>query len=97
MRGHPHLRRQGQALPRRSRRPVRGPGRTRPHGAAETASKQAQARLLPGVVLRPPEGRGAGRAPRPTRPPATSTRSSSPPAAVRRSRPPGSSPSSTSS
>ena len=35
------LRRQGQALPRRARRPVRQPARARPHRLAEAAAKQA--------------------------------------------------------
>ncbi len=71
-RGHLHLRQRRQEVSRRSRRSLRRPGRPRPPGAGR-GRRQAGRRtgLLPGVVLRPPEGdrtrRAAGR-PRPRRP-----------------------------
>ena len=62
-RGRLHLRRPGQALPRRPRRAVRRPGRARPRGAGRGGREQAQeARVLPALVLRAPEGDRAGRA-----------------------------------
>ena len=63
------LRRARQALPRRSGRAVRGPGRARPH-RARRGGRQAgrRARLLPAVVLRPPRRDRPGRAARRLRP-----------------------------
>ena len=96
--GWTDLGRPRQRVHRRSRRPVRRPGRPRPRRARRGGGQAGHgARLLPAVVLRPPAGHRARRAPRRATPPATSTGSSSPPAAARPSRPPGSWPSSTSS
>ena len=72
-----------------------GHGRTE---LAEAAAKQAsELAFFPLWSYAHPKADRAGRAPRRTTRPATSTGSSSPPAAARPSRPPGSSPSSTSS
>ena len=93
-----HLRRAGPALPRRAGRAVRRAGRARAHRARRGGRQAGQrARVLPALVLRPPDRDRPGRAAGATTRPATSTGSSSPPAAARPSRAPGSSPSSTSS
>ena len=67
--GRLHLRRPRQALPRRAGRPVRHPGRPRPH-RARRGRRQAgrRAGVLPAVVLRPPRRDRAGRAARRLRP-----------------------------
>ena len=53
--GASHLRRPRQALPRRSRRPVRRPGRARPAGARPGRRRAGrEAGLLPDLVLRAP-------------------------------------------
>ena len=97
-RGRLHLGRPRQEVPRRPRRAVRRPGRPRPRGAGRGGRPPGpRAGVLPALVLRPPQGDRAGRAARVRTPPATSTASSSPPAAARPSRAPGSWPSSTTS
>ena len=64
-----HLRRPGQALPRRSRGPVHRPARARPHRARRRRPQAGvRARVLPLVVVRPPEGHRARGAPRRLRP-----------------------------
>ena len=71
-RGRLHLRRQGQALPRRARRPVRQPARPRAHRARRGRRQAgAGAGVHAAVVLRPPDrdrARRAGRALRARRP-----------------------------
>ena len=64
-RGRVHLGREGPQVPRRARRPVRQPGRPRPHRAGR-GGRQAglRARVLPALVLRPPLRHRAGRADR---------------------------------
>ena len=88
----------GQRVHRRAGRPVRRPGRPRPRGAGRGGREAGQgAGVLPALVLRAPARRRARRPPRRDGAPATSTASSSPPAAARPSSPRGSWPSSTSS